>query len=109
MSSVQRGQAVGAGQKFRVAEDVLFEMPTASSNVSIDFGNGGNGASQNIEIANVGNLVENLNIQNIQIGHERVPSYQKWAFQGGEESDVRAGLRNFDKQESTQTVVANDD
>jgi len=32
------------------------------------------------------------------------------ACQGGEETtDVRAGLSNFNKQESTQTVVANDD
>lgn len=98
VSSVQR-----AGNSSRMLDQVnddvdepLFEMPTASSNVSIDF-------------ANIENRVEDLKIEkNIQIEHDRVPSYQKWAFPGAEETDVRAGLSNFNKQESTQTVVAND-
>lgn len=104
VSSIQRGNVVVKNDCGENNNEILFEMPVASSDVSLD--------------------LENLNLsekkqEKQEVKKRNVAEYQKWAFNNEEEevqvegavrtTDIRAGLVNFNKQESTQTVVAQDD
>merc|ERR1712141_573296 len=82
VSSVQRGTVVDGNES--KGEDILFDMPCASSNASIDF---------DVGISKL--CVDNQGPGNVQNGsrnvvHEnnnqlKIPHYQKWAFQNGDD------------------------
>ena len=99
VSSVQRGGNIFEPKE--ESEEPIFNIPSAVSEVQnfhIPKADG------EVSLDNLTKLTQNVNLNT-------VPNYQQWAFQGENgsgETDVRAGLANFNKQESTQTVVENE-